>query len=376
MSGSTPAGGFCLVGRAAPLLLALAAWAAPAVGQDGLAAAQRLRQAGRVEEALVEIDAALERDRDDPELLGFRGLLLLDAGRREEAAALASRMADYDGEAFRVHVFLGRWQQASGQGKAAVASFRRALEERPQAVEPAVGLVQALCSLGRFPPAVTAAEQLEVRQPELGRRLAIDALMMEAQTYRTSGDETAGLAIGSYQRALEKDPENQLIARALIDTLIDFIRVDQARELIEVHYAGERDRAERHFLRGRCHAALTEGEAARTEFETALESDASHAASLIELARLDLDESQPERALEHLDRAAAAGAPTARSLLLRGMAEEALGRDGPAETAFRRALELEPDHPKVLFQLGRLLVRTGRAEEGLPLIQRSVERNG
>jgi len=50
-----------------------------------------------------------------------------------------------------------------------------------------------------------------------------------------------------------------------------------------------------------------------------------------------------------------------------------LDRDDEAETAFRKALSLNPTHVSTLYALGQFMMQSGRAEEGIELIQRSEE---
>jgi hypothetical protein len=91
-------------------------------------------------------------------------------------------------------------------------------------------------------------------------------------------------------------------------------------------------------------------------------------AALLELARLDLDDAAFESTLQRLARIPAETPPVARRLLLTGLAEEGLGRDGPAEEHLRAVLQLEPENTKAAYHLGRLLVRTGRQDEGKELL--------
>ncbi|MGA8892865.1 MAG: tetratricopeptide repeat protein, partial [Anaeromyxobacteraceae bacterium] len=49
------------------------------------------------------------------------------------------------------------------------------------------------------------------------------------------------------------------------------------------------------------------------------------------------------------------------------------GRPQAAEAQLRAALALRPADPEVLFNLGMLLARTGRGEEGRSLLRRYLE---
>jgi tetratricopeptide (TPR) repeat protein len=74
-------------------------------------------------------------------------------------------------------------------------------------------------------------------------------------------------------------------------------------------------------------------------------------------------------ALQDFEAAMATGVRvSADALFERAGCLERLGRIPEAEAAYRHAVELEPDRPKVRLALGQLLVRSGRREEGLSIL--------
>ena len=56
-----------------------------------------------------------------------------------------------------------------------------------------------------------------------------------------------------------------------------------------------------------------------------------------------------------------------------GLSEWKAGRDGEAESAFERALELNPDHVKSLSNLSRVLLDESRPEDALTRVERLIE---
>ena len=141
----------------AVLLWGLAA-AAPLSGQEALDQALQLRRAGRAEESLGLVTAQLAAAPQDERLQGLRGLLLLDLGREQEASALAAELAGYSGGEFRIHLFLGRAALKQEALDAARAHLERALECKPDAIEPAAALVQAQIAAGKLRAAIAQAE--------------------------------------------------------------------------------------------------------------------------------------------------------------------------------------------------------------------------
>jgi tetratricopeptide (TPR) repeat protein len=349
------------------LLVTLTNLVQAAVGQDALAQAKQLRLAGRPGEAADRLAAALRDAPQDESLTGLYALCLLDAGRSADAVALVARIGDYDGGDVRLHTAIGRVRRLQGDSAGAVRAFRAALAIKPEAVEASVELVGVHLVENRFGAALATAEELEARNPDMGRRLAAQVLAAHAHKHHMIGEESLGAAIDKYREALVKTPEDKAITRQLIECLLSAIRVGEASELVETTFTTEEQRVELLYFRARCLDALTDLAGARAAYTEVLLLDPAHAPTLLELAKLDLD------AGLHADaKARLALLPmeiqSARRHLLSGLADLGLGNDVAAEQSLRLALDLEPDNTKALYHLGRLLMRLGRAEEGRLLL--------
>jgi tetratricopeptide (TPR) repeat protein len=356
------------------LLLGLIADAVPA--QAGVAGVRELRRAGRADEALQLAESALATQPEHEELIGLRGMLLLDAGRADEAAVLERRLSDYAGSHYRIHAFLGRQRLLAGETEGAIAASRRAVELKPDAVEPAVCLVQALLQARRARAAVRAAESLEAIAPDVGRKLGAQALHLQAQRMRQAGEESVPRAIPVLHAALEKSPGDRAILETLTETLIDTIKVEEARRLIDEHFSGAQDRALQHYLLGRALSVLTDVDGAETEFRAALDADPTHEGALFELTRIALDAEAWGDAEAWLGRVGGDSSGSGRLLVLRGMVEDGQGRPDAARRAYEQALELAPENAKARYLLGRLLVRSGEEAEGLELLAAQVDAEG
>jgi tetratricopeptide (TPR) repeat protein len=351
-----------------PRVFLLLHCAAVAGAQDGGAAARELRRAGRTEEALVVLERALAADPADEDLLGLRGMLLLDAGRSEDAAALARDLAGYAGTNFRVHAFIGRQCLASGDTAGAIAASRRAVELKPEAAEPGVTLVQGLLAARRARAAVRASESLEAIAPDWGRRLGAQALLMQAQRMRQAGEESVPRAIPVLRAALEKQPGDKQILETLIETLIETLHVGEARSLVDEHFSGAADRALRHYLLGRSLAVMTDIEGADREFRAALDSAPAHEGALLELARIAIDDEDWAGARHWLDRIDSRSTGSGRSLLLCGKDADGLGNTAEARLVYEQEHAQAPENAKARYLLGRLLVRDGDLEQGMQLL--------
>jgi thioredoxin-like negative regulator of GroEL len=215
---------------------------------------------------------------------------------------------------------------------------------------------------------VRAAKSLEQVAPEWGRLLGAQALLLQAQKMRAAGEEALPRAVPVLHLALEKDPGNGQILEILIETLIDTIRVDEARRLVDEHFAGEGHAALRHYLLGRSLDVMTDIEAAAREYREALAAGPAYTKALLELARIAIEGEDWEQAAAWLDRAEPEGGTGSRLLLLRGLTEDGLGRPERAREAYEEALALSPENAKARYLLGRLLVRGGEVDAGLELL--------
>jgi thioredoxin-like negative regulator of GroEL len=356
-------------------LLVLALFAAAPRAQDAAEKARALRKSGQLEQALAVLEAARAGAPRDEQLAGLQGLCLLDAGRTAEAAQLAAAFPGYAGSEPRLHTFLGRAAALDRRWDEALQHLQAALAVDGRMVEPAVESVRTLMAAGRFAAAVTAAARVEALQPELGRRLASEALVAQADRLQSQGQEALGLVVEKLAAALELRPDDLVLGERLLDLQVPLLRVDDARALAARLYPGEAGRGARLYWEGRCRDALTDKAGARESFEQALAAQPEHAGARLELARLDIEEGAFERALERLAPLPEGGQHAARRLLLTGLAEMGLHRDGPAEEHLRAALALEPANLKTRYQLGRLLLRTGRADEGQALLKQVEEQD-
>lgn len=352
-------------------LLALALLLPASSAQDDPAARARAwRKAGRLDDAVALLREARAQAPRDEGLGALLGLCLLDAGRADEARAVAQEFAGYAGGEPRLRTFLGRLARLEGRDAEALAQLQAALDADGRLLEPAVELVRTHMAAARFGAAAAAAARVEALQPELGRQLGAEALVAHGERLAAQGEEMLGLATDKLAAALALRPDDRALAERVLDLQVRLLRVEEVRALAARLFAGPAGRAAARYWEGRCRAAQLDAAGAREAFLEALAADPLHAGAQLELARLDLDAADFAAARVRLAELAVPPALAARHALLLGQAEEGLGHLAAAEAAWRLALEREPGSVKAAYQLGRLLVRTGRREEGQALLQR------
>jgi len=130
---------------------------------------------------------------------------------------------------------------------------------------------------------------------------------------------------------------------------------------------------------GACGAGAAGGPSTAASGEAPLEfedeADARRSAPSSEaVARAEalLAQGHAEDAIDVLRRALAADSRDARAHLDLGIAHEMLEQGEPAERAYRAALEIEPEFPEALNNLGALLRDSDRGAEGTALLRRAI----
>jgi tetratricopeptide (TPR) repeat protein len=104
----------------------------------------------RTQDALAEIERARQLDPSSKAILADKGILLLEAGRRDEARSLLKQLAASDPNFRSSHQYLGRVYWEGGNYEAALDEFRKeaSLRENEAAVKDVLARQQALRSGG------------------------------------------------------------------------------------------------------------------------------------------------------------------------------------------------------------------------------------
>jgi tetratricopeptide (TPR) repeat protein len=112
---------------------------------------------------------------------------------------------------------------------------------------------------------------------------------------------------------------------------------------------------------------------AEKAFEQALRIDPGHAKSLVNSARLFIDQQRHDDAVERLTRAAQVDPESPEVHRLLAQTFRAQGKNDEAVEAYRRALEANEHDVWSMNSLALLFLETKRADEALPLLTRAVE---
>lgn len=114
-------------------------------------------------------------------------------------------------------------------------------------------------------------------------------------------------------------------------------------------------------------------EGAEDALNRALELDRSHLKSWLNLARVRLEASRPEEALEAIDEALAIDSQSNVALRLQGRAYYRLGDTEQAIDSYRRAILLDDADAWSMNNMALILIQQGRFTEALPPLARAVD---
>ena len=123
---------------------------------------------------------------------------------------------------------------------------------------------------------------------------------------------------------------------------------------------------------GNCAKKLGLRDEAERAFKRALELDGRSEITLRSLGILALDRGDYATAVEYLKRACSIE-QTAGGLTVLGVALSRTRNDPDAETAYRKAIQIDPKYEEAYYNLGVLLRQNGRSSESPPLLKKAIE---
>jgi tetratricopeptide (TPR) repeat protein len=360
------------------LLFSLALWAQPGL--------PRIDTTNFLPPIRVQVEQAEQQARTHPGDSGMVGVLAMTLHAYQQydsATRVYSRAHLLEPGKFEWPYLMGTVQMESGEFVAARLSFQAALEISPAALTAALRLAQADVALGRLPEAVAVYRQilqLHAGSPQawygLGRaQAAMGEHATAAESYSRACDlfpeyGAAHFALaqelrrtnqaGEAQRHLRAYSANPAAEPALEDPVLQRVAGLNRGAQVHMQRAAELERA------GRLEEAVREQEAA-------LLADPVNVQAHVNLIALYALTGSPEKAKANFD--AAVRLSPGRSDLWYNYGVLLLREPGDldnAEKAFRRAIEINPDHAEARDNLGLIYQARGRLDDAVREFRQAV----
>lgn len=289
-----------------------------------------LRSLGRIEEAIATYRCALAVNPQNPELLNNLGLALFDIGATDEALSLFLKALELRDNFPECHFNLGNAHKSRNEDDEAIAAYRRALEYRPAYVQALQNLGYALSSrdldgaASAYKSAIALQEDYAPAHNNLGNVYKVQKHLEQA--------------MDCFKRAAELDPN-----------------------YAEAHFNMAQINRDRGDLTGAV-APLCKAVELAPRFHQ----------SLYELGITLQMQGDLESCIECYQIVLQANPKDSQTLNDMGVALNSLARKDEAKASFERAIEINPDSFQAYLNLGGLIGSTS-VEDAIKLYHRALE---
>ena len=322
------------------------------------------QQQGRLAEAEQAYANVLIQQPNHADALHLLGIIALQTGQPERAAALIGRAIEHDASVPAAHNNLGIALRRLGRTAEAVASFDRAIALRPDDAEAHNNRGVALREAGRLREALSSYDRAIASLPGYAEAHNNRGILLRAAGHPIE-------ALNSYDRAIALRPDDAGVHANRGNALLDLLRfadalasydraialrpdhaeahADRANVLVILDRAAEAlvscdtalalvpDRAATHAVRGNALMLLRRPDEARNSYDRAIALDPSDAGAYFSRGELLRSEGLPDEAIAALDAALAVDPLHGAARLARCMAELPIVPHSEAEIATRRA---------------------------------------
>jgi tetratricopeptide (TPR) repeat protein len=337
------------------MLVFVAASRAADEDSQKVAAAAKLIQTGKLDEAEERLWEVLSRHPENAEALNLLGIIRLQQKRFAEAETLLRRAISLAPNLLPAYMNLARVFHAQAETDKEVAALLDAARVSPSDAEVNCGLAAAYLKENNFHLALEALERIS------GARRPDAALPLLAASYLGLGRVADARALAPLIAArAAKDPALRV---EFAEVLLDFNLTDDALAILEIAQKQQRPTAELLFALGRARERKGELALAQKDFRRAVELDPNSANALQALAGTLAAQAQWEKSLELLSRARTAS-PNSPDVL-RKFAAVSLhaGHTADAVDAAQQLVKLRPDEAEALYLLGVAQLQNGDSEE-------------
>ena len=311
----------------------------------------RLRQAGKLEDALERYNRIERYTTRFSRAYNNRGAIYLELNRIEEALKDFTRALELDPSSAAVLSNRAVVYQRLGRPEAALDDARRAAGLEPDRPKIQLNLAIMLADMKRFREALDAIERAVRLEPKDAEIVATKASLLG-----DVGRVDEAIALG--REAIALDPKSHKARAYQAQLLFDAKRYEAAIEQCTEALKLDPDQ-QMHYRRGLCHVFLQNWREALDDFEAcakALEgSHAYHNSKGVALAKLGRDQD----ALPEFSKAIRLRDSVPNYYLNRASSQVALGLDSAAEADLTKAIQLDRDMATAYFLRASVRKRLG-----------------
>jgi putative PEP-CTERM system TPR-repeat lipoprotein len=354
---------------------------------------------GKRDEARAAYEAILETQKDQPVALVALAKMASDDGRAQEGIALLERARDKNPRAIQPRLILANYHLRRGNAAEALTLAREAYDISPQLPAAALLLGRAQIASGMPDDAISTLSELAERYPE-----SADTHMQLALAYGQKRD--VANTRRALERVLELQPGNPLATLGLGNLALRTGKLDEALSIATELQKTQAKSPAGFSLEGDVLMARSEPRKAVSAYRTALDK-APASATVLKLyaARSRAGESDAAATLsswleEHPDDAAVrlayastlhqsgkrAAAVDQYERVLKSQPDSVLALNNLAWLYFEdgnpRAMDLAeraynraPERAEIIDTYGWLLIKGGRLEQGLDLLEKAAKRS-
>ncbi|MBL9188089.1 MAG: tetratricopeptide repeat protein [Opitutaceae bacterium] len=299
-----------------------------------LALADALNTAQKYDDAVGLLEKIIARDAEHPEALILMGQVRLRMGDKERAITTLERAIALYPRSAPVHFQLGAAQESAGNLAAASASFAQALRIAPNYVPAAMSLAQVQARQGDFANAVKTIEPLARREPPI-----VEARSLLAAALRGQGALDEALKL--YRQLAEANPKIADFPFLVASVLEQKGQADEARSV----YAALHEQA--------------------PDYLPAIE----------RLVRAELAQKQFAPAIARLEAYSARNPTVAAPHLMLANVYLVQPDNAKAETALKKAIELQPDAHIAYSLLSKIYLDTNQTDKAIANLRSTVAKN-
>jgi tetratricopeptide (TPR) repeat protein len=311
-------------------------------------------------EAIVIYEKVLKMDPERRNIYHLLGKTYLDGGDMENAFRLFEAMSERFHDDYTGHYYLGQIYQAKEEPEKAETSFLKALEKAPYLVEPRLELIRIYEKTGQELKLITVYEEILTLYPD-NIPTSIELGLLYHKNNRIESAEAIFSRMG--RQSLE-DPN---IMRTLLQNLILQERDKDALIILKQMLAEVPENTEIQYMTGVVYENLGDLDAAVQQFQTIATDTRYYPNAALHLAIIYYKQGDTDKGMEVLEAAMGIVPETEKIQIIPYLASFYKEKEmiDQARALVSAGLEIEPDNPGLLYEMGVIYDRMGNTDAAM-----------